>query len=787
MSQGPNRWRLWTARLAPLAGVVLMLGWSAPAAAQALQAADRLQLANGLYAREMFDMAAKEYQSCLQQFPEAPGADSAWFRLGECLRHLGKNREAEVAFRTVATRFPASPFRQRAVFRRADLFMALGQFAAAVDLFGELLKENPPADIAASATYQRGQAYLKSGKPQEAAAQFEAVRASFTNESFRAYALLELGGLYGEAGGPLFDAAKAQSCYEAAIAKPLSERVGAEGLFQLAEFFFRQKAFPQSSATYQRLLATYPNDTRAREARLQAAWAAHNAGQYLDGMRLAGEGLTAATEPKARAEWLYLKANCARQLLKQEEALAAYTELQSVAPGTPYAEPGRYEQALTLLKLNRFAEAVALAEPLQTSATLKRDVYWLLAEAHTGQKNEAGAVQYYRLLIRDFPQSDIAGEAAYRLAHHMQERRDYVEAARLYHGVAEGFPTGALAPLALFAAAYCLQGTNQQAEAVRDWDAVVTRFPQHALVEESLYQKGLGEVRLQRNDNALATLRDLLRRFPASKYKADACYWIGIVHKEAGRWQDAEEQLRLCLQSQPRTEVERTARYFLGVALQHNNKPAEAADCFQALLDSPLQDRFSAPLLEWLAEYRFQSGRFDDAINAARLLLRRAGEPDWQQIGWCLVGRAEVQLGRKQEAAAAFRRALESGATTRYAAEAALLLGDLLVASQDAKGAVTSYEKAAALANDDALLGVRARAYAGLGKAADAEGRKDDAVRYYLSVGILFDDPELVPESLGRASVLLKELGRADESRKTLGELLQRYPDSAAAKQAKGG
>ena len=51
-----------------------------------------------------------------------------------------------------------------------------------------------------------------------------------------------------------------------------------------------------------------------------------------------------------------------------------------------------------------------------------------------------------------------------------------------------------------------------------------------------------------------------------------------------------------------------------------------------------------------------------------------------------------------------------------------------------------------------------------------------------MSVAILYDDAEKVPMALDRAATLLAELGREAESRATVSELLERYPDSPQAR-----
>ena len=56
-----------------------------------------------------------------------------------------------------------------------------------------------------------------------------------------------------------------------------------------------------------------------------------------------------------------------------------------------------------------------------------------------------------------------------------------------------------------------------------------------------------------------------------------------------------------------------------------------------------------------------------------------------------------------------------------------------------------------------------------------------------MSVGILFDDPVLVPEALHKSAALLDKAGRADEAQAIREELKTRYPASPFATQRQTG
>jgi TolA-binding protein len=471
-------------------------------------------------------------------------------------------------------------------------------------------------------------------------------------------------------------------------------------------------------------------------------------------------------------------------LLKGEDAVRTYAELLRTCSGCEYEKAAQYETALTFYRMGKYAEAVDAALRVKLDPSVKKDAYWLLAESYAGLGKEDEAIQYYGLLLRDFPDSDVSCDATYRLAHHLQKRGENKEASRYYDELAATFPKSDLAPQALYASALCLVQERMFEEAIRDWSTLVRTYPSHSLVEESLYRKAMAEIRARQDREAAATLDELLKRFPKTRYLAEARYWLGVLLAGAGKLPEAEEQLRQAAQAGPGPELTRRCEYQLAVTLQKEQKFKEAAERFQKLLGAPQEDEFSPALLEWLAGFRCENGAYKEALAAARLLIARYSEPAWQQIGWGLAGRASLGEGDRAGAQQAFSRAMEQKATTPLAAESSLRLGELMLATNRLADAERHFQDAARLSSDDSLLGIRVRAYHGLALAAKAAGNGQEAARYFMSVAVLFDDPELVPESLYEAAAAYRSIGNDPDSKKALDELVKRYPQSAWAKRA---
>lgn len=740
--------------------------------ASAMTAEDQLRFADGLYVREMHDMAVREYLVLVRDFPQFDKLDTVLFRIAECYRRLGERAGAERFYRRVMTEFPTSPYRFRAELRRAELFADGGQRADAVSLFRALLAANPPEDIRAPAQFYLGQSLEEMGAAADAQDAFRAVIRDAPGSPFVSYACLALADSYRRAGDR---DAERRELYRLAIENPAGDRVAAEALFQLGELAFGAADYPAASDAYKKLLERFPADERSREAKLRAAWSWLHVGRQEEALALANTSV-GPDAPDAE-EWLYLKANALRRLSRRDEARVAYEDLLARHPRGRTASSAAYEKALLAFQVRDYAQAVRDASAAPAEGDIEEDVYWLLAESHAGLGEPAKALEYYARIAEKFPDSPRAPQALFETGRLKQDASSWVEASDAYRRLAKKHPEHALAPAALHASGVCRTRAEQRDEALKDWALLAKQYPGYEKADEVLYQKAVAEMQGGKAKAAMATLDGLLEKHPDSGVAAEARYARGMLRDEAGQWADAEREFRGAIAKEPAAKLRQAAEYRLALVLQKQGNADESARLIQSLIGGPLRAEMPPALLEWLARYQLERKAFPEAAAAADALAEADGA-DWRQIGGYLAGVARMGAGDSGAARDALARALAEDARTPDAARAALSLADLELAAGRHDDARAAYEKAASLAESPDLIAVRARSYYGLGRAAEAQGALDAAARYYLGVAVLFDDAELSAESLARAADVFGRLDRPAEREQAMKELKQRYPDS---------
>jgi len=767
-------------RLAWCAAAVFACG-VAGAEDEVISTADRRMLADALYARGMHEQAMREY-AVLAADRSLEERDTLLFRLGESCRRLKRNIDAENAYARLVRDFPKSTYRPQAQVQRALLAAEDNRFKDATALLTPFAEDpTVPEDLAPAILQALADILERGGDVAGALARYDQIRTRFPSTEYAAPAAIRQAYALAQSAKPE-DRARAIAFLREAVTRAQTPRVAAEALFQLGQTLTSEGRPQESLAVFAELRQKHPGDPRTRDAARAAAWACHDAAQFEAALAWipADGGL-----PEERESFLYIRANCARNLGRLDAAAEAYQAFVRTYPKSPRLQRARYEWLLTLFRAARHADMLAAADGFDPGAEWVADVLWMQAESAAALKLTDQAVGFYTQVAEGYPMRPFAGDAWIRVGWLQHDRQAWREAAEAFTRAVADHPAHAEAAQTLYAAGVCLARAGVSEDALARWQKLTTDYPTYARADEVSFQIALELMRLKRDADAVTAFDRLIGEYATSTRRAEGLYWRGVLRRRLPGTENADGAIadfRGAIEAGLSADTLRDARLALGSLLLQREAAAEAAAVFQPLLEASTRNTLPPDHLAWLADFHFTHGTFAEAERAARALVESNPGAAWAQTGWALLGRALRAQNRTDEAITAYKQAADEAADTPHLPEALLRLGELLIDAGALEEADKRLREAVAKTTAPEWQGLRAHAYAGLGRCAAARGQSELALRYYLSVALLYDDPVLVPETLVKAALLHATLGRRSESEAVGRELLERYPESAQAK-----
>jgi cellulose synthase operon protein C len=376
--------------------ILAMLGQSEPALAmfdlaiarypRSPQHADSLLAAARLYDKlKQPDRSAALYERLDREHPQFPKLDLVLYDWAWALRALGKAQDADRLFERLRRQYPQSRFRADATFRLAQRAFDAQDFARAIGLIDDALVAKADPQVREYAMHLRGQIAVAKADWPKAREVFETLVAEFPESRRR------LAAEYWSA-----ESCYRQGDYQAAAAR--LERV-AQQIEQLkdhrepwmamvplrrAQMFVKQGQFRDAYAIAAKIAADYPRFEQqyevdyvlgrclANEADFEGARKAYN--------RVIGSAAGAKTETAAMAQWMIGETYFHQK--DYRTALREYLRLETL-----YAYPNW--QAAALLEAGKCHQR--LGEPTP-------------------------AAELYRQILKDYPKTSFAQQAAKQLA-----------------------------------------------------------------------------------------------------------------------------------------------------------------------------------------------------------------------------------------------------------------------------------------------------------------------------------------------------------------------------------
>ena len=757
--------------------------------------ASQLALADGFYARKQA-AAVPEYEKFLIMAPKnAPGRESALYRLGESQRLMQSTVAAEKSYLRVLSEYPGGQFTHSASYRLGELREAHGNYPDAANNFADAAKSTSDSAVCLAAKYHQALCLQKSGKQDEADTLFlslvnpsrgqtntpdtnnpSAQRSPTSAENpYRSAILLNLASNAATAGKK----EQALGFYGQILADPLglSGEILAEASLKSALLQSELGRSKEALKLFEKIAASKDAGRWRGVASLGALRLAAQAGDD-DGV-LKNSGAALAGESENHPEIELLRANALRRKGQNAQALEAYDSIIRNYPGSTAASQSPFQRLLTLHAMRNPSLLTEIDSYLLTAsdpADRARAELLRAEETLREAKYIEAANLYHAIKSENLPPSaktDIMYKEAWALLQGDDKAGGILALTRFL----ETYPDEDRAPAALAQLGVLKRDQRDFEGALDDFTMLPDRYPKAQEREMALQQKALLLGQLKRNEEMVSTFRQLLADYPKSSASPQAHYWIGLSELEKKDYAKALPELISARTGDPKEFGERAGLrillcdYYLGNAPQAS---LEAAALKPALIPPEIG--------LWLGQKSFGAGENAKAERFLLPLVKEglpgASDPAIQGM----LATALTAQGKYREAQA------PAAACLKLARDPASRARALLV-SADIQRSMKNFSEASSMADEAMLLqpegpiNAESRILSG-----DILASRQDyaaAAKAYMTVALLNDDEALVRKSLTRAADAYQRAGNLAEATKTLEELHKRFPDAPVSASTK--
>ena len=709
---------------------------------------------------------------------DTPTAPPALYALGTVRVEGGDWGGAAGAFQELADRYPASPENATVRLGLAEAYLRAGRLDEAA---AEAAARRPAlaGDDAERAALLEGETRLRLGQTAEATAALEAVpagsryaerarlaagRAAFADgDAVRAAVAFEgagraetavgheaayYRGLALKRAGRL---AEAEAALAAAAERRPDGAYADAALLELGLLRYERRRYAEAAGSFDGLLAAYPQSPYAGEAArmLGESYAAQgDAARAREAFARAESLGTASAE--TRAEVAFQDAYARFRARDYADAVPALLAVAESDPAGPRAGEALFWAGEAAFQAGEYARAEGILTDFLARHSDHRQATagrYVLAWTHFKRRDYAAAATAFERFLSAYSRSAESvpyfADALLRLGDSYYALGRYEEARRVYARVPAATPERQGGDYALYQTAQAFGSQGQTDDALGAYARLLAEYPTSELYAQALVARAALQAARGDYDPAVEDYERVLRERPRSDAAARALLGVGDVRANQERFEDAEAAYRAVLQRYPASPLVTDALDGLAFALTEQGRGGEV-DAEVAAVEGRVTDPGALARIR-LARAQSALAAGDDSLAVVRLeTLLQSGPPNEVEADALLaLGGAYRATDAPADAARALRRLLTRFPQSELAPEAQLQLADALLASGDAEGA-------------RAVAAGFVRAFP--------------------------NDAERVAAALRLEATALDALGQPEEGDVRLRTLVERYPDSAAAR-----
>jgi TolA-binding protein len=686
----------------------------------------------------------------------------ALFRAGECAFLLGQHNDSEKFLAQFNEHYPDDALNAFALYYLGEIAREHGDLVAAQRRYQEALRRFPDGAKADDCRFGLADAYLGAKEYDDAAKVLEPL---LKREDRQADANVRLAQVY-QAEERWELAAK---CIEAAIAAGRNDAPGLR--LQAAEALLRCKQYERAIDVLQKGSAAGGNETRPASHRYALALAQQGLGRHEDALPSLSE---LAGEPDRN-----LAANAKLAIVVSLVALKRYANaadvLTELISDEEELEPGKRAWTLAQLAMccghtGDFAEAkAALATLSSNDDELAAATSLELGKLAAAKQRPADAQEFFTMAAARGGERPTADEALLQGAQLSAGSGKLEEALASYERLIEHTSDSAMKAAAIYGAAWCLVDLDREREAIEQFEQIHKHHVKSSYWGDATFRLAFDAAEAKQFERSLDLVNELTRAADEQTAKVSpetlshGLYLRAQLAVQQKRYGDAEQDVERLTREFQHSTILLPAELLRADIAYRRGDFAKAAVQFDALAEK-VKDRTERwAAMVWLrrAQLLAREKQWSKAREIAEQIALRFGDFELQYEADYLIGRALAADAHLSEARKWYQKVVQSpqGGKTETAAMAQWMIGETFLLQENHQAAVREYLRV------EVLYSYPHWQAAGLMQAArcfEQMGQWKDAADAYERLGYHYPETQFAGEAKQRLQQLQQQARKAD-------------------------
>lgn len=604
--------------------------------------------------REVYDLAAEEWQTFVTKFPNDPRIDRGYHYLGICYL---KNQQLDKAAETLSKVLKDYP--QFTMLESTYLYYGVTQynlgkagkaeaFDKAAQTFDTLIKKYPQGKQVAHARFYYGEALYARGKKEEAAEKYTQLLQAAPQHELAPDATYALGVCQQE----LNRHEQAGQTFASFLKRFPMHKLATEVGMRQGETLLSMKRYPEAEKLFAAAAST-PNFPHADFALLQQGSSLSARGQYKQAAAVYRTLMTSFPQSKYLATAQMESGKCAYLAGDYAGARAALTKIAN-AEGVVGLEATHWI-ARTYLKENQAGPALKLVEaalpaaansPFRVQLEMDRaDIVYEIPE------RRAEAVGMYAEIAAKHPQDAVAPQAAYMAAFASLGKGEYRQALSFAEKFLQAYSGNPLEPDVLYVMAETHLQLNEAMVAEELYRRLLEKYPSHADAAQWKLRSALSLLLQKKFSETVAAVTSVLPSLQAPPLIAESHYLAGTAQTELKQFDAAVASLKASLDADPKWRQADETLLALAHAYRQSNKVDAATAVLKKLVESfPKSQVLDRAHYRW-AEYAYAAKDYPTAAAQYQIVVKTW--PNGSLVPYAVYGLGWTQVSQGDYATAA--------------------------------------------------------------------------------------------------------------------------------------